>query len=62
MGATFAAPNVRWSGELRLFYANGGVKLTRGDTVITGDTLDSNVDLEKVKIRGNAKVVRGGGV
>jgi LPS export ABC transporter protein LptC len=61
-GATFTAPNARWSGELRLFHANGGVKLTRGDTVMTGDTLDSDVDLEKVKIRGNAKVVRGGGV
>ena len=60
-GATFTAPHVRWAGEIRWFFAEGGVKLVRDDTVITGDKLDSDVNMEKVKVRGNAKVRKGGG-
>lgn len=60
-GATFAAPKVRWAGEVRWFFAEGGVKLTRADTVVTGDKLDSDADMEQIQIRGNAKVLKGGG-
>lgn len=60
-GATFTAPQVRWAGELRWFFADGGVKLIKQGTVITGDKLESDVNMEKVKVRGNAKVVSGGG-
>lgn len=60
-GATFTAPQARWSGEVRWFFAEGGVKLTRDDTVVTGDKLESDAAMEQVRVRGNAKVVRGGG-
>lgn len=60
-GASFAAPTVRWAGNIRWFFADGGVKITRDDTVMTGDKLDSDVDMQQMKIRGNAKMVRGGG-
>jgi LPS export ABC transporter protein LptC len=60
-GATFTAPQVRWAGEIRWFFADGGVKLVKQGTVITGDQFESDVDMEKIKVRGNAKVVSGGG-
>lgn len=60
-GASFAAPTMRWEGNIRWFFADGGVKYTRDDSVMTGEKLDSDVEMEQIKIRGNAKMVRGGG-
>jgi LPS export ABC transporter protein LptC len=60
-GATFTAPQVRWAGEIRWFFADGGVKLIKDNSVMTGDKLESDVNMEKIKIRGNAKVMSGGG-
>lgn len=60
-GATFTAPKARWSGEVRWFFAEGGVKLMREETVVTGDKLESDAAMEQIRVRGNAKVVRGGG-
>ena len=58
--ASFTAPNVRWAGQQRWLFADGGVKLVQRDTVISGDKLESDVAMEKIKVRGNAKVVSGG--
>ncbi len=61
-GASFSAPQVRWAGELRWFFAEGGVKFIKDETVMTGEKLDSDVAMEQVKIYGNAKIVSGGDV
>lgn len=59
-GAVFMAPEVRWSGEPKSFTGWGGVTLIRGDTTITGDKLETDDNMQKVKVYGNAKVVTGG--
>lgn len=59
-GAVFTAPEAWWSGEPKHFTGVGGVTLTRGDTTITGDKLETDDKMEKFKIYGNAKVVTGG--
>lgn len=59
-GATFAAPQAKWlSGEQR-FYGSGGIKVMRQDTVITGDQVESDANLEKIKVSGNAHIRKGG--
>jgi LPS export ABC transporter protein LptC len=59
-GATFTAREARWEGKKRYFYGTGGVTMTREDTVITGDKIESDANMEKVKVEGNARVVKGG--
>lgn len=59
-GATFTAREARWDGKQRYFYGTGGVTLTKEDTVITGDQIESDANMEKVKVEGNARVVKGG--
>ena len=59
-GASFTAPKVRWAGQQQWFFADGGVRLVRQGTVISGEQLESDVNMEQMKIRGNAKVVSGG--
>jgi LPS export ABC transporter protein LptC len=59
-GAAFAAPKAKWANGDKHVYASGGVKLTRPDTVITGDEIDSDDNLEKVRVIGNAHIIRGG--
>jgi LPS export ABC transporter protein LptC len=61
-GAAFAAPKARWVNGRQYIYGSGGVRLTRQDTVITGDELESDANLEKVKVSGNAHIIRGGAV
>ena len=59
-GAVFTAPQGKYVDQTKFFYGTGGIKLTRGDTVITGDSIDADTAMEKVKVQGNAKVVTGG--
>ena len=59
-GAVFTAPQGRYEEQTKTFYGTGGITLTRGDTIITGDKIDADTALEKVKVQGNAKVVTGG--
>jgi Uncharacterized protein conserved in bacteria len=59
-GAVFTAPRGRWNGSERRFYGSDGITLTRGDTVITGDKIESDERFEKVKVTGNARVLKGG--
>ncbi|WP_346353575.1 LPS export ABC transporter periplasmic protein LptC [Azotosporobacter soli] len=59
-GATFTAQEANWQAKDGLFTATGQVKLTREDTVVTGDRLDTDGKLEKIKVQGNAHVVKGG--
>lgn len=59
-GGNFTAKDVRWSGNEKRFSGNGDVVLTKEDTVITGDKIESDSNMEKVKVYGNAKVIKGG--
>lgn len=59
-GAVFTANEARWSGQERKVYGSGNVVFTKDDTVLTGDTIESDTNLEKVKVSGNAKVIKGG--
>lgn len=59
-GATFKAKTVFWQGEKQLFRGEGNVIVTREDTVLTGDKLESDAGFVKVKVTGNAHIVKGG--
>lgn len=59
-GATFTAESARWAGENRRIYGSGGVTVTRDDTVIIGDRVESDANMQKVKVEGNARIRRGG--
>ncbi|MDR3561827.1 MAG: LPS export ABC transporter periplasmic protein LptC [Negativicutes bacterium] len=59
-GAVFTAPKARWTAKEQHFYGSGGIVLTRDDTVITGDAIDSDANMEKVTVQGNAHAVKGG--
>ena len=58
-GATFTAPKGRWVAKERKFYGTGGVKVTRDDTVITGDQMETDTNMQKTKVQGNALVRKG---
>lgn len=59
-GATFTANEALWKGKDRMLFGTGGVTLTRDDTVIIGDKLESDANMEKVRVQGNARVIKGG--
>lgn len=59
-GAAFTAAQARWAGNDRRIYGSGGVTVTKEDTVITGDQVESDANFEKVKVQGNARVIKGG--
>ncbi|MEN6412067.1 MAG: LPS export ABC transporter periplasmic protein LptC [Veillonellales bacterium] len=59
-GTELNAREARWDGQTRCFYADGDVTVTRDDTIISGNQLESDVDLEKIKVQGNARVRKGG--
>ncbi|MDF2636218.1 MAG: hypothetical protein K0R78_3092 [Pelosinus sp.] len=59
-GGTFVANEVRWSSKEQKAYGSGNVVFKKEDTVITGDKIESDSNMEKVKVFGNAKVIQGG--
>lgn len=59
-GAVFTAAKARWTVNERHMYGSGGITLTRAETVVTGDNIDSDGNMEKVKVQGNARVIKGG--
>jgi len=59
-GTVFIAPKAEWSNQEKHFYGSGGITVTRGDTVITGEKIDSDAKLEKVRVQGNAHAIKGG--
>lgn len=58
-GATFTAPQARWNAKERRMFGSGGITLTKEDTVITGDQLETDNNMEKVKVQGNALIRKG---
>lgn len=59
-GAVFMAAKANWAGKDRKLFGSGGITLTRGDTVATGDAIEGEELLERVKIKGNARIIKGG--
>lgn len=59
-GTSFTAGTTRWAGDNRRFYGSGGITLTREDTVIVGDRIESDANMQKVRVEGNARIRRGG--
>jgi len=59
-GATFTAEETRWSGQQEIFYGSGNVVLTKDDSVMTGDKIESDANMAKIKVYGNARIVTGG--
>ena len=60
VGPAFTAAEARWASQERRLYGSGGIRLTREDAVITGDRIESDDKLAKVKVTGNARAVKGG--
>lgn len=59
-GTVFIAQTARWAGDSQRIYGSGGVTMTKDDTVIMGDRIESDAGLQKVKVEGNARIRRGG--
>lgn len=59
-GAVFTAAKANWSGKDRILFGSGGITLTRGDTVVTGENIQAEELLERVKVKGNARIIKGG--
>ncbi|MDT8903806.1 LPS export ABC transporter periplasmic protein LptC [Anaeroselena agilis] len=59
-GAVFTSATARWAAKERKFYGGGGITLTRYDTIVTGDRIEGDEQLERVKVMGNARVLKGG--
>ncbi len=58
-GAAFSAEQTRWSAAEQRFYASENVLLTKEDTVMVGDHIESDANMQKIKIYGHAKIVKG---
>jgi len=59
-GAVFTAAQARWEGTQKRFFGTGGITFTREDVVITGAAIESDAGLEKVKVQGQARALKGG--
>lgn len=60
-GGTFAAPQAQWQEQSQKFFASGGVKVTKPDTVLTGDNLTGDMALSTVEVSGHAHIMSKGG-
>ena len=59
-GAVFTAKQALWAAQERKLTGTGGITLTRDDTVITGDLLETDQNTQKYKVRGHARVIKKG--
>ncbi len=60
-GGDFTSPAANWQGQNHLFVGTGGVRVTKDGTVLTGDRLESDTVLNKIKVTGHAHIVSQGG-
>jgi hypothetical protein len=56
-GITLNAPSAKWDGFK--FLASGGIDVKKDDLVLTGETLEASPDLEKIIVKGRARLVKG---
>lgn len=59
-GAVLNADEVIFDRDKEIFNGNGHVKLTRGDTIMTGDKLEAFEAFSKFRVTGNAHILKGG--
>ena len=59
-GSNFTASQVLWQNSIQKFTGEGSVKVVKEDTVITGDKLETDAGMNKVKVEGNAHIIKGG--
>lgn len=59
-GSVFTAKQALWNSKDRKLFGSGGVTLTKDDTVLTGETLETDNNMQKYKVRGNARIVKKG--
>lgn len=59
-GTIFVAKQALWNSVDRKLFGYGGITLTREDTVITGDKIETDNNMEKYKVQGNARIVKKG--
>lgn len=51
----------RFSVKEKVVYLEGGIKAVRKDIVLTGETLQADIELSQIKVRGNQARLRKGG-
>ncbi len=59
-GSNFTADQVLWQNSIQKFSGEGNIKIVQADTVITGDKMETDSGMNKVKVEGNAHVIKGG--
>lgn len=59
-GSTFVAQEARWSDAKQLFFGSGDIVVTKDDTVMSGDKIESDKNMVKIKVSGHAKILKGG--
>ena len=59
-GSNFTADQVLWQNSIQKFSGEGNIKIVQADTVITGDKMETDSGMNKVKEEGNAHVIKGG--
>ena len=59
-GATFTADTIKYFSKDKKFFGTGNVVVTKEDTVATGDQIESDNNMEKIILKGKARVVKGG--
>jgi len=59
-GTKFTAQETHWSGQQAHFYGSGDVVLTKDDTILTGDNIESDINMVAIKVYGHAKIITGG--
>lgn len=59
-GAVFTARQALWAAQEQKLTGAGGITLTRDDTVITGDLLETDPNTQKYKVRGHVRVLTKG--
>lgn len=56
-GGDFTAPAALWQGQTKLFLGTGGVRVVKDTAVLTGDQLEGDSVLNKIKVSGHAHIV-----
>jgi LPS export ABC transporter protein LptC len=59
-GATFIAKKAKWIDATQHFSGSGDIVVKRQDTIMTGEEMESDVGLKKVKVSGHARIQKGG--
>ena len=59
-GATMQGDVFKWQAKESKLVGDGNTILKEEDTVLTGNHIEATAGLTKVKVQGNAKIIKGG--